>query len=70
MCVCVASTFFLTLNDGQEDDDDEEEEGDIKDDPDHLKLVPGRVLNLITDSTPRSHTHIHVEHIALENKEE
>ena len=55
-----------TLDDGQEDDDDEEEKRDVKDDALDLELVSGRVLDLVPDASTRTHPHIHVEHVALE----
>lgn len=50
---------------GQQDDYDEEEEGDVKDDAIDLILVPGRILDLITDATASPNANIHVEHITL-----
>ena len=56
----------LTLDDGQEDDDDEEEEGDVEDYALHLKLVAGRVVDLVADAPPGTDPHVHVEHVALQ----
>lgn len=55
----------FTLNDGQQNDDDEEEEGDVEDDAVNLVLVARGILDLITDAAARTHTHVHVEHVAL-----
>ena len=54
-----------TLDDGEQDDDDEEEEGDVEDHPVNLVVVPRGVLDLIPDTTARSHAHVHVEQVAL-----
>ncbi len=54
-----------TLNDGQQNDDDEEEEGDVKQNAVELVWVAGRVHDFITDASASSHTHIHVEQVAL-----
>lgn len=54
-----------TLNDGQQDDNDKEEEGNVKDDAIHLVRVTSRVFNFITNAATRSHSHIHVEEVAL-----
>ena len=54
-----------TLNDGQQDDDDKEEEGNVKDDAIHLVRVASRVFDFIPNAAPRSHSHIHVEEVAL-----
>lgn len=60
---------MLTLDDGEEDDNDEEEERDVENHALHLELVPGGVFDLVANASPRSHTHIHVEYVALkENK--
>ena len=54
-----------TLDDGQQDDDDEEEEGDVKHHAVQLVLVTRRVLYLVTDAAAGTHTHVHVEQVAL-----
>lgn len=54
-----------TLNDGQQDDNDKEEEGNVKDDAIHLVRVTSRVFDFITNAATRSHSHIHVEEVAL-----
>ena len=56
---------LCTLNDGQQDNNDKEEEGDVKQDAVELVGVSCGVLQLISDTTSSSHSHIHVEHIAL-----
>lgn len=58
-------TNVQTLNDGQEDDDDKEEERDVKDNTLHLKLISGGVVDLVTDASASTHSHIHVEHVTL-----
>lgn len=63
------SSVSLTLDDGEEDDNDEEEERDVENHALHLELVPGGVFDLVANASPCSHTHIHVEYVALkENK--
>lgn len=57
--------LWLTLDDGQEDDNDKEEKCDVKDHSFHLKLISSWILDLITNSTTRTHSHIHVEHVTL-----
>lgn len=57
---------YSTLNDGQQDDDDEEEEGDVKQDAVKLVGVSGWVFQLVSNTTSSSHTHVHVEQIALQ----
>lgn len=64
------SCASLTLDDGEENDDDEEEECDVENHALYLELVPGGVFNLVADASPRSHTHIHVEYVALKENEE
>lgn len=54
-----------TLNDGQQDDNDKEEEGDVEQDAVELIGVSGWVLQLVSNTTPGSHTHVHMEQIAL-----
>lgn len=54
-----------TLYYRQQDDNHEEEEGDVEDDPIDLVLVTRWVLDLVADATSSSHTHVHVEHVAL-----
>lgn len=60
------SNETLTLDDCQEDHDDEEEEGDVKDHSIDFIFITSWVLNLVSDSTTCSDSHIHVEHVALE----
>lgn len=54
-----------TLNDGQQDDNDKEEEGDVEQDAVELIGVSSWVLQLVSNTTSSSHTHVHVEQIAL-----
>lgn len=60
-----AAHYSSTLNDGQQNDDNKEEEGDVKQNTVELGRVTGRVLDFITDATASSHTHVHVEQVAL-----
>lgn len=73
VCVCVSvgvsvRVGSLTLDDGQEDYNDKKEEGDVKDDAIDLILVTSWVLNLVTNPSTCSDTHIHVEHVALRHR--
>ena len=63
-----ASTTYFTLNDGQQDDDDEEEECDVKENSVHLVRVTVRWLDLITNTTPSSHSGVQVVHETLKYK--
>lgn len=58
-----------TLNDGQQDDNDKEEEGDVEQDAVELVWVSSWVLQLVSNTTSSSHTHVHVEQIALPREE-
>lgn len=57
---------MLTLDDCQEDHNDKKEEGDIKDHPIYFIFITSWVLNLVSNTTSCSYSHIHVEHVALE----
>lgn len=62
--------MLLTLNDGQQNDNHEKEEGDVKDHTIKLVLVPGRILDLISNTATGSHAHVHVEQITLRERDE
>lgn len=66
MCMCVQC---LTLDDGQKDYNHKKEEGDVKDDAIDLVLVTRRVLDLVPDPSTCSYTDIHVEHVALGDRD-
>lgn len=59
---------MLTLDDCQEDHNDKKEEGDVKNHAIDFIFITRRVLNLVSDTTSCSHSYIHVEHVALEEK--
>lgn len=60
---------MLTLYYSQEDDNHEEEEGDVKDDSIDLIFIACWVFNFITNTPSSTYPNIHVEHIALEERE-
>lgn len=55
----------FTLDDGQQDDDDEEEEGDVKDHAVKFVFIPGRILDLVSDSSSGTDSNVHVEQVTL-----
>lgn len=61
--------YIRTLYYGQEDDNDKEEEGNVKDDPIDLVFITCRVFNFIANAPSGTYPDVHVEHVALEERD-